>query len=409
MTRLVKDGGRKSKSKGFFPWPYADEREEELILEVVKSRLWWRMSGEKVEQFERAFADMLGVKHCIGVTNGTHAIELALSALDIKAGDEVIVPGFTFISTLTAIIYCNAVPVIVDVDPETYCIDPQSVKAAISSRTKAIIPVHMAGHCCDMDELCEIAKAHNLFIVEDAAHAHGAEWKGRKAGSFGDFAIFSFQNGKLMTCGEGGAVVTNNDKLYQQAYLIHGVGRPKGDIKYEHLILGSNDRMNEFQGAILIAQLERLSAHNEKREEQAKQLDEMISEIKGIRPQGQRPEVTKNSHYMYMFYYDKEFFNGISRNEFVKLLNMEGIPAFRAYPTICDTEFFKEMNFRGYSCEAVDIPVHPLDHSRSISDHVVWLPHYTLLGDQHDLIEICNAIKKIQIYAKDRSSYFEEL
>lgn len=398
MITLAKDGGTPCKTKPFHPWPYFNEREQELLEGVVKSGLWWRMSGDKVKTFEKMFAEIQGVEYCLGVTNGTHAIELALAALDIKAGAEVIVPAFTFISTLTAIIYSNAIPVIVDVDPETFCMDPTEFKKAITSKTKAVIPVHMAGHCCDMDAICDIAKTHDIRVIEDASHAQGAEWNGKRAGSFGDIGTFSFQNGKLVTCGEGGAIVTRSKELYERAYLIQGVGRPDGDRSYAHVLLGSNYRMNEFQGAILIAQLERLEVLNKKRETNAAILDRILSDIPGIIPQGRSQKANINTHYMYMFYYDAKQFNGLSRQAFVDYMIAEGIPAFIAYPVISNTKFYKEKNFRGFLCETVDLPEHDLTNATKIADEVVWLPHFTMLGDEQDLQEIANSIKKIQAY-----------
>jgi 3-amino-5-hydroxybenzoate synthase len=396
MSKLAKDGGKPYKTKPFPVWPFSDERELELVTEVVKSGKWWRMSGSKVDEFERKFADLHNAEYCLGVTNGTHAIELALYTLGIGPGDEVIVPAFTFISTATAVVYCNAVPVLVDVDPETFCMAPEAFEKAITPRTRAVIPVHMAGHSCNMDAICEIAKRHGIKVIEDASHAHGAEYKVKRIGTFGDMSTFSFQNGKLMTCGEGGAILTNNKDLYEKAYLAHGVGRPKGDRVYAHLVLGSNYRMNEFQAAVLIAQLERLESMNRKREANADMLDKLLSDIKGISPQGRSSYSTLNPHYMYMFYYNPDYFGGLSRQEFVDCLIQEGVPAFIAYPVISDTAFFRERNFAGRINGYPDIYETDLSNAGRIAADVVWLPHFTLLGDEEDIREIAGAIKKIQ-------------
>lgn len=395
MKELAVNGGALSKTKPFPQWPFADDRELELVTEVVKSKKWWRMNGSMVEEFESKFAQMQNAKYCLGVTNGTHAIELTLAALDIGAGDEIIIPAFTFISTGTAPIYCNATPVVVDVDPGTFCMDPSAFEKAITPKTKAVIPVHMAGHACDMDAICSIAKKHNIKVIEDASHAHGAEWKGQRIGTFGDAATFSFQNGKLVTCGEGGAIITNSKELYDKVYLIHGVGRPKGDRVYAHVVLGSNYRMNEFQAAILIAQLERLEEFNKRRGDNAAVLDSLLSEIPGITPQTLDERANLNPHYMYMFYYNANEFHGLTRQDFVDLLIAEGIPAFIAYPVISDTIFFKENNFRKH-IDPISPNANKLDNAKKIADEVVWLPHQTLLGDQQDQKEIANAILKIK-------------
>lgn len=405
MKQLAINGGKPEKTKPFPEWPQADEREYGLLQEVAKSKKWWRMSGNKVEEFEKKFANEHDAKHCLGVTNGTSAIELALSSLEIGEGDEVIIPAFTFISTATAPVYCNAIPVPVDVDPNTFCMIPESFERAITPRTKAVIPVHMAGQSCNMDAICDIAEKHNIRIIEDAAHAHGAEWKGRKIGTFGDFSIFSFQNGKIMTCGEGGALITNSDELYEKAYLIHGVGRPKGDKVYRHVLLGNNCRMNEFQGAILLAQYERLAEHNRLRHRNATLLDSFLTEIPGIKPQTCDENATLNTHYMYMFYYDTEHFNGMSRYDFVEALIAEGIPAFIAYPVVSNTEFFRENKFRGHIHKKLESSQYIVPHAEKIANEVVWLPHFTLLGDEQDVAEIAAAIKKIQNCCEPRLQY----
>lgn len=311
-----------------FPqWPQFDDKEREYLIEVLESGRWWRNSGKKVIEFEDKFARFHECKYCLGVTNGTHALELALTAVGVKAGDEVIVPAVSFISTVTAVLYCNAIPVLVDIYTDTFCIMPEKIENAITAKTKAVIPVHMAGQACEMDKICEIAKKYGIKVIEDAAHGHGGEWKKKRIGSYGDAAIFSFQNGKIMTCGEGGAIVTNDSDIYEKAFLIHGVGRPKGDIKYQHLLLGSNYRMSEFQAAILLAQLDRLDNMNLVREENARYLDSILSQVSGIIPQGRRADANIITHYMYMFYYEKHFFGNISREEFVCALNEEGVPA----------------------------------------------------------------------------------
>lgn len=393
---LAKNGGVPVKTKKFHDWPYADEREHRNLKEVLDSGNWWRMTGTKVKEFEEKFAKMHGVKYCLGLTNGTHAIELALNTLGIGKGDEVIVPAFTFISTATAVLYCNAEPVFVDIDPDTFCMDPASFEKAITPKTKAVIPVHMAGHPCEMEVICKIAKEHGIKVIEDAAHAHGTEWEHKNIGSYGDMATFSFQNGKIVTCGEGGALVTNDKELYEKAYLIHGVGRPDGDKVYEHKILGSNDRMNEFQAAVLLAQLERLPEFNERREHNAERLNELLANVSGIVPQKFNPRGNVNSHYMYMFYYEKEFFGNMPREEFIECLNAEGIPCFPAYPVISNTSFFKAREFAGRADITREYGEEALPNATKVAEEVVWLPHYTLLGDETDLQEIVSAISKIQ-------------
>lgn len=396
MNILAVNGGEPYKKTPFPKWPISDERELELITEVLKSGNWWRATGDKVITFEKEFSAFQGTEYCLGVTSGTHAIELCLSVLGIGKGDEVIIPAFTYISTGAAVVNCCATPVLVDVDLDTFCMSPESFEKAITSKTRAVIPVHMAGHACNMERICQIANQFNIKVIEDAAHGHGGEWKHKRLGSFGDMAIFSFQNGKLMTCGEGGCIITNDKEYYEKAYLMHGVGRPKEDRGYTHLLPGTTCRMSEFHAAILLAQMTRVDSMNKIREENATYLDELFAGIEGIKPQGRNKDATIVSHYMYMFYYDSLEFNGLSREKFVEALKAEGIPAFISFPVLSDTEFFKEKNF-GKIIDIFDKQDKiDLSNAKKIARDVVWLHHTTLEGDKQDLKDIVGAVKKIQ-------------
>src|SRR5438445_5818313 len=211
MSALALVGGNKAKNKAFPVWPYYDEKEERALREVLESRVWWRTPGTKTLEFEQAFAQFHGARHGIAVTNGTAALEVTMAALGIGAGDEVIVPDFTFVATASAVLFANALPVLVDVVPDSYCIDPELTEAAITPRTKAIIAVHMGGHPADLDRLGQLAQKHGLHLIEDSAHAHGSEWRGKKIGTFGKAGTFSCQSSKLMTAGEGGIIISNDD------------------------------------------------------------------------------------------------------------------------------------------------------------------------------------------------------
>ena len=330
------------------------------------------------------------------MTSGTHALEISLMALGVGEGDEVIIPAFSFISTGSAVVMCGAIPVFVDVDPNTYCLLHFAFEMAITKKTKAVIPVHIAGHACEMDEICNIARKHNIKVIEDSAHGHGGEWKKNRLGSMGDIGIFSFQNGKLMTCGEGGCIVTNDSEIYEKAYLFHGVGRPKNDKYYNHLVMGTTCRMSEFHAAVLLAQMERINIMNKLRETNAAYLDNLLEGFKGIKSQGRNKDANIVTHYMYMFYYDSLFFHNMTREKFVEALNAEGIPAFIAFPVISDTEFFRKQKFckrikhYDYTKEA------NLCNARLIAEKGVWLPHYTLEGSNSDLEDIVGSLRKIQ-------------
>ena len=249
MEKLALLGGDPLKTKPFPEWPQYDEHEQEALLEVLESGAWWRTPGSRTKAFEEAFAAYHDARYGIACTNGTAAIEIMISALGIGLGDEVIVPDFTFVATASAVLLHGALPVFVDVDRDTYCINPQKVKAAITERTRAIIAVHLAGHPADLDALQEIADQYGLHLLEDCAHAHGSEWKGKKVGAFGKAGTFSFQQSKLMTAGEGGILLTNDPEL-KFFYGQHDCGRMPGEWFYSHFINGGNYRLSEWQGAI---------------------------------------------------------------------------------------------------------------------------------------------------------------
>src|SRR6202790_61060 len=285
MSELALLGGQKNKSKTFPVWAPFDDTERRGLNEVLESRVWWRTPGTKTLEFESAFAHFHGAKHGIAVTNGTAALEVALAALGVAPGDEVIVPDFTFVATASAVLSAGALPLTVDVSPETYCIDPRLVEAAITNRTKAIIAVHMGGHPADLDALGALAQQKKIALIEDSSHAHASEWKGRRIGAHGAAGTFSFQASKLMTAGEGGIIITNNDAFEKQARSVHDCGRMPGEWFYSHFINGSNYRLSEWQGAVLSAQLMRLNEQTERRHQNSRLLDKLLLQIPGITPQ----------------------------------------------------------------------------------------------------------------------------
>ncbi len=264
MAKLAVNGGERVITRSLGRrWPIFGEREEELLLEVLHSGKWWRgayseASESKVGQFEDAFAKYQDAEYGVAVTNGTQALECALKAAGVESGDEIIVPALTFVATATAAALVNGIPVFADIDPETFNISPDSIADAITDKTKAVIPVHNGGYPADMDRIMEIAEKHNLMVIEDAAHAHGSEWKGKRVGSIGHFGCFSFQMGKTLTCGEGGIILMNDKELAEKAFSFHHIGRIAGRPFYEFHRVASNLRMTEFQAAVLLGQFERL-------------------------------------------------------------------------------------------------------------------------------------------------------
>jgi len=258
-----------------------NEEEQKEVIKVIESQMLTLLAGEVVKNFEREFANYIGVKHAIGVNSGTAALHIAIAALEIGPGDEIIVPPFTFIATASSILQNNAIPIFADIDNKSYMLDPDSVKKKITDRTKAIIPVHLSGITADMDPLLDIAADNNLYIIEDACQAHGAKYKGKKVGSIGDLGTFSFYPSKNMTTGEGGMITTNNNKLAEQCRLIRHHGEPSW---YVYNRLGWNYRMTEIQGAIGRIQLNKLDGYVKIRNENAKYLTDNVKDFKGIDP-----------------------------------------------------------------------------------------------------------------------------
>ena len=374
--------------KPVFPeWPQHGEAEREGLLRTLESGNWWRMTGSEVDSFEQEFAEYHGAPHALAVTNGTHALELALEVLGVGPGTEVIVPGFTFISSSQAAQRLGAVAVPVDVDPHTYSIDVDAAAAAITDRTKVIMPVHMAGHFPDMDSLAKIADDAGVAILQDAAHAHGAEWQGRKVGELGSIAALSFQNGKLMTAGEGGAVLFPDTETYEEGFLRHSCGRPRGDRGYFHRTGGSNFRINEFSATILRGQLGRLAVQIDTREERAPLLSSLLARIPGVVPQTHDPRVTRNPHYMAMFRLPG--YTAERRNQLVDDLVERGLPAFAAFRAIYRCDGFWES---AAPDETVDQIAARCPNVEAIYQDAIWLHHRTLLGTEAQMHQIAEIV-----------------
>jgi dTDP-4-amino-4,6-dideoxygalactose transaminase len=410
MSNLALLGGKKSKSKPFPAWPQFDDTERRALNEVLESCIWWRTPGTKTLEFEGKFASFHGAQHGIAVTNGTAALEVTMAALGIGAGDEVILPNFTFVATASAVLFVNALPVLVDVDPETYCIDPQLTEAAITSRTKAIIAVHMGGHPSDLDRLKDIASRHSVALVEDSSHAHASEWRGQHIGTFGVAGTFSFQSSKLMTAGEGGIIISNDDNFERRARSVHDCGRMPGEWFYSHFIYGSNYRLSEWQGAVLTSQLGRLDEQTQRRHKNARILDRELSKIPGLTPQKLDARCTRNGQYAYIFHVDQKQFAGISGERFIEAMNAEGIPNQASYPPLHDLHMFRNGEYRKRLSGAQAKEEHAFlkqsfPHTQRAAWETVWIPQPALLGDEEDIDEIVAAFRKIQQCAKELAAH----
>ncbi len=395
MAKLAINGGPKTVTRALGkPWPIFDETEEQALLEVCRSGNWWRgayaePSESKVGQFEDAFAAYQHAKHCVAVTNGTQALECALKAAGVRPGDEVLVPAMTFVASATAICLVGAKPVFVDVDARNYDIDPDAMDAAVTPRTTAAVVVHNGGYPCDMDRVLEVARKHGLRVIEDCAHAHGSEWKGRRVGAIGDLGGFSFQMGKTLTCGEGGAVLTDDDELAELAFSFHHIGRIKGRPFYEFHRVASNLRMTEWQGAVLLCQLARLDEQTETRERNAQYLAEGLKEIPGVEPIERDPRVTRWGFYYWNFFYRPEKFDDVPKAKFLSALSAEGVPIGHGAH---GEPIYKQKVFESEDLGDVHCPVAETLHEK----HSLSITHRAFLGGREDMDLILDAIRKVR-------------
>ncbi len=396
---LAINGGPKTIEKDF-EWPVFDDTDVNAVAEIVRSGKWGNPDcGDVVETFEKEFASFCGAKYALTCVNGSVALRLALIACGVKPGDEVIVTPYTFIATASIVLEANCVPVFVDIDPDTYNINPALIEKFITARTKAIIPVHFAGQACSMDSIMGIAKKYNLRVIEDACHGHGAEYKGKKLGSIGDAGCFSFQSSKNLTSGEGGMIITNDESLYDMMNSLRNVGRVKGGQWYEHHFAGCNYRITQMQAILLSNQLKRLAEQTDRRHENGTYLNSLLEKIDGIKPLTRGLGETKHSYHIYIFKYDKSKFNNLSKVDFSRMLAAEGVPCFMGYPEpLYKQPLFQQKNFMCYAIpEEVDYSdVFCPETEKACHEEAVWIFQNTMLGTKEDMDKFAEAILKIQ-------------
>lgn len=400
-------GGQKIRTKEWPGWPQWDPSvDEEQVLKVLRSGVWSRAGI--VTEFENKWAQTIGSKRCLAVVNGTNSLITALVQLGIGGGDEVIVPPYTFIATVIAILQTGAMPVFVDTDPETFQIDHRKIEAAITPRTRAILPVHILGLPADMIKIMAIARKHNLLVVEDACQAWLAEIDKKKMGTFGNAGCFSFQNSKNIPIGECGAIVSDDDEFMDRCYSYHNYGNPHGsmvgDVSPGTVIAGTKLRITEYQAAIGLAQLKRLDEQTTKRNENAAYLRSQIRKIPGILPYKFVDKVTRAAFHLFPFRYKKEEFKGLTRADFIKALQAEGIPAMTGYTPLNKMPYLKNVmetkNFK------LMYPPEMLDYSKymernqcpandQLCEEAVWFFHSMLVAEKSDMDDIALAIERI--------------
>jgi len=423
MAKLAIAGGTPVRSKPFPRWPQATEQDVEAVSDVIRSGHWhripWGIAEEpKALQFERAFAAFQGANYGLAVASGTAAVEVALRAAGVGPGDEVIMPAHSFMATASATLMVGGIPVFVDVDPRTYNIDPSKIEQAITPRTHTIVPVHFGGLPCDMESILGIAREHGVMVVEDACHSHGGRWKDRGLGTIGDLGAFSIGDGKNLAVGEGGVVLCKDEELWRKADYLHdawcgGIGEPFDDVQQHGFpMLSWNYRITEIQAALALSLLGRLEEQTATRWENAHLLDARLLEIEGVRPMRTDPYVTRNALHIYMFQYTGEGFGGLARDQFLRALRAEGIPASGGYTrTLYQHPLFtnpqsalnkgyplaarfsgREVDYRQVCCPEAE---------RLCREETAWIPHRVLLGTKEDMDDIVEAVLKIKQYADE--------
>ena len=400
------------KQPNFVEWPIWDETDVKIVSDVIKSGKWWcgapqNHVGENIWKFQKEFSTFLNIKHVFACTNGTHAIEIALMALKIGRGDEVIVSDWTFVASASAVVSVGAVPIFCDIDPETFLLNPDLIENLITERTKAIICVHLGGMPCDMEQILQIAKVHDLRVIEDCAHAHGSQYKGKSVGSWGDCGTFSFQGGKVLNSGEGGAIVCNDDSLALQIYEVLDSGRQPGKWFYDHFSYGSDFRLGELNAALLRTQLKKYPEQLQTRNSNAIYLSKQLQQIHGVYPQKIPEEVNQCARYVFPVYFDPEQFGGMDYTQMYKELKEAGIPTDACYPPLHKLDLFVDIkllphidysnaNWGGEKSNPENFPVITKIHKNAFE-----LSHRVLLSERESLDFIVETIKNIQQkYAK---------
>ena len=428
MPQLAIAGGSPVRSDPFPTWPVVSDADVEAVTQAIRDGEWGRMAGSHALDFEREFAAYQGAEYCLALNSGTSALEIGLLAIGIEPGDEVILSPYTYIASAAAILMSGGVPVFVDIDPDTYHIDPSKIAAAITDRTTAIMPVHFAGLACDMGAIGEIARRRGLKIIEDAAHVHGGTWNDAGLGTLGDAGAFSFQSSKNLNSGEGGALLTNDHEVFARAIDYHDVwtgglierggdaggGSFRAGARWDFPFACHNFRISSYTAALLRSQLSKLEAQTVTRTENGKHLIDLIDRTEGLANVRRDSFATRDSHHLFLLKYKKESFEGLPREMFVEALKAEGIPASLGYPRGCHEQplFLKpeaylsrfwprgprgevDIDYASMSCPNVEY---------LCRNETVWLPQYALLDTRLGMEQIIEAADKIRAHIGELAS-----
>ena len=405
MSELAINGGKPVRGEEYPVWPVWDNSELEAAQRVINSGKWG-IGGTEVAAFQEQFAAYQDARFGIACTSGTTALKVALVAAGLDGGSEVILPAYTFVASATAVLEANMVPVFADIDPDTYTIDPDSVEAAITARTAAIMPVHIAGLPCDMDGIKRIAEKHGLVVIEDACQAWGSELRGRKVGAIGELGTFSFQSSKHITAGEGGMIVTNDDELAARCASLVNCGRTPEGAWHEHHLLGGNYRLSELQAAVILAQFARYESMLARRQKAAAFLRKELAEVEGIDPLPLPDYVSASSCHMFVIRCNLDTFGVSNKQTLVKALNAEGVrPAHGGYfvpvyrqPLLLEKNVgpYDQILTHEYRGKVIDYAdFHCPVTERACGPEALWLLQNLLLADQTGLEQIVEAFHKV--------------
>ncbi len=402
-------GGTPAHKGEWLKWPQWREAWEPEVLKVYRSGKWYRGSARRIEEFESGYAKLLGAKRCLATASGTTALMVSLHVMDVDAGDEVIVSPFTFIASYNAILSARALPVFADTDPATLTVDPSTIETRITSRTRAIMPVHIYGLPCDMDPINVVAAKHHLGVIEDACQAWLAEYKGRKCGTIGDLGCFSFQESKHIPSGEGGAITSMRDELIDLCASYHDCGRPYGTVRGNgNFTRGNNYRMTQAQAVLLMQQFEKLVAETETRRANADYLSSNLGQIPGITPV-RLPENSRAVWHLYPWRYDMMKFNVLPREKFIKALRAEGVPCSGGYHEQYNDGLVDEaIASRGFKRLFGEDRLKEYRHSflelrgnERVCRTTVAITQNLLLASRGEIGQIVEAVAKIQAYSAE--------
>ena len=412
MSKLAILGGEKTRKELYPQWPVWDQRDIDAVTEVIKSGRWggYPYPGPKTAELAQKFVELQGGGYAVVMANGTVTMEVALRAAGVGWGDEVIVPAYTFQATASAPMAAGAIPVIVDIDLNTYCLDARAAEKAITPKTKAIIPVHLGSNMANMDAIMALAEKFNLVVVEDCAHAHGAKWRGMGAGTIGDFGSFSLQSSKTLTTGEGGVLLCKSPEMAAKAASIIDCGRPHAlgggeEVDSEDYQVGGNFRLSEIAAALALVGIERFPAQAKEREVMAAYMDEALSEIPGVRVLQRDERHTTRSFYRYVFAVQPAEF-GVEHDVLCAALDAEGINCWVGYEAMHNYTLFQPLKSKlavpkafpeYFDFAKMDLP----EATRACEHEAVWLDEAVFRAGHQGVDDAVSAIKKIQVNAKE--------